>query len=111
MVERLELRYIYRRSPHFPVLAAKEHFMDSRHTVHIGIKKFIAVLVVLSLVFIGLSLLGQWYRLFPDSYTISGPTQEFFLDLFIDKFSVNTENNVPTYFNTIILAIAALLVF
>jgi hypothetical protein len=85
--------------------------MDSRHTVQIGIKKFIAVLVILSLVFIGLSLLGQWYRLFPDSYTISGPTQEFFLDLFIDKFSVNTENNVPTYFNTIILMIAALLVF
>ncbi len=85
--------------------------MDSQHTIKLGTKTVITVLVILSLVFIGLSLLGQWYRLFPDSYTISGPTQEFFLDLFIDKFSVNTENNVPTYFNTVILAIAAFLVF
>jgi hypothetical protein len=85
--------------------------MGRQHTVHIKTRKIIITLVVLSLVLIALSLIGQWFRLFPDSYSISGPTQEFFLDLFIEKFSVNTENNIPTYFNTVILFIAALLTF
>ena len=85
--------------------------MDNRQTINIKIRQVTVTLVILSLVFIGLSLLGQWYRLFPDSYSISGPTQEFFLDLFIDKFSVNTENNVPTYFNTVLLILAAFLIF
>ncbi len=86
--------------------------MDApRHTINIKPLRIAIILVVLSIIFVGLSLAGQWFRLFPDSYSISGPTQEFFLDLFIDKFSVNTENNVPTYFNTVILAIAAFLTF
>jgi hypothetical protein len=85
--------------------------MGQQHTVHIKTRQIMITLVVLSLVFIVLSLTGQWFRLFPDSYSISGPTQEFFLDLFIDKFSVNTENNIPTYFNTAILLLAASLIF
>jgi hypothetical protein len=86
--------------------------MDApRHTINIKPARIAIILVILSILLVGLSVTGQWFRLFPDSYSISGPTQEFFLDLYIDKFSVNTENNVSTYFNTVILAVAAFLIF
>lgn len=82
-----------------------------RHTMMIKPLKAAITLLMLSMVLVGLSLLGQYFRFFPDNYHLSGPAQEFFLDMFIDQFSVNTESNIPTYFNTLILAIAALLVF
>jgi hypothetical protein len=111
MVESLEMRYIYGVKIMDHLQDQESHMDAPHHTIKIKPARIAIILVILSIVLVGLSLAGQWFRLFPDSYSISGPTQEFFLDLFIDKFSVNTENNVATYFNTIILAIAALLIF
>jgi hypothetical protein len=111
MVESLEMRYIYAVQIMDDFQDQEFHMDASRHTINIKPARIATILVILSLILVVLSLTGQWFRLFPDSYSISGPTQEFFLDLFIDKFSVNTENNVPTYFNTVILVIAAFLTF
>jgi len=82
-----------------------------QHTFTIRPGRAAAILVVISLTFVALSLTGQYLRLFPNSYHISGPLQEFFLDLFIQKFDVNTESNIPTYYNTLILVIIAVLAF
>lgn len=83
----------------------------SRHVIKIKPGRFALILIATAVVLILLSLIGQYFRLFPDTYSIKGPTQEFFLDLFIEKFFVNSELNIPTYFNTAILAIAAVLSF
>jgi len=83
----------------------------SQFTINIKAGKVAAILVTLSIVLIALSLTGQSFRFFTLPFELRSSTQEFFLDLFIDKFSVNTESNIPTYFNTLILAIASCLTF
>jgi hypothetical protein len=57
-----------------------------------------------------LSLWGQRYRFF-GGFDIRGPIQEFFLDLFINIFFVNSEGNIPTYFNAVILLITSVIAF
>lgn len=83
----------------------------SKFTMIIKPGRAAAILGAVSVVLVALSLTGQSFRFFTLPFELRNSTQEFFLDLFIDKFSVNTENNFPTYFNTIILAIASLLAF
>ncbi|MCE9645515.1 MAG: hypothetical protein K8S20_05900 [Chloroflexi bacterium] len=56
-----------------------------------------------------LSFIGQLLRLFPKDYSINGPLEESFLDIFIYQFGVNTEANIATHFNTLILVIVAAL--
>ena len=56
-----------------------------------------------------LSFIGQLLRLFPNDYSIHGPLEESFLDIFIYQFGVNTEANIATHFNTLILVIVAAL--
>ena len=82
-----------------------------QHTFTIKPGRVAAILVVISLTFVALSLTGQYLRLFPNSYHLSGPIEEFFLDLFIQKFDVNSESNIPTYYNTFILVTIAVLAF
>jgi len=82
-----------------------------QHAVTIRPSRIAGILAGTALSFVALSLTGQYLRLFPNSYQISDPTAEFFLDLFIQKFDVNGEVNIPTYFNTLILVILAGLAF
>lgn len=70
-----------------------------------------ASLVSIAFILIGLSLAGQSFRFFTLPFEIHSPAQEFLLDMFIDKFSVNTEANVPTYFNALLLVLAAALAY
>jgi hypothetical protein len=81
------------------------------HTLTIKPRLIGTILLVATVILVALSTIGQVFRYFPDSYQIHSPAQEFALDFFIKEFDVNTESNIPTYFNTIILAIAALLLF
>ncbi len=83
----------------------------SQFTINVKAGKVAAILVILSIVLVVLSLTGQSFRFFTLPFELRSSTQEFFLDLFIDKFSVNTESNIPTYFNTLILAIVSFLTF
>lgn len=69
-------------------------------------KLFLAATIILML----LSLWGQRYRFF-GGFDIGNSTNEFFLDLFINIFFVNNESNIPTYYNSMILAVVAGLAF
>jgi len=83
----------------------------SQQTINIKPTKVAAILLILAFILVALSLTGQSFRFFTLPFELHSATQEFFLDLFIDKFSVNTESNIPTTFNTLILAIASMLTF
>ncbi|MCC7119644.1 MAG: hypothetical protein IT310_14060 [Anaerolineales bacterium] len=63
-----------------------------------------------SLLVMGLSLFGQRFRFF-DGYRISGPVQDYFLRMFINQFFVNSEGNVATFWNALILILIAGLAF
>jgi hypothetical protein len=72
----------------------------------------IRVLIVLGaaiVVLVGLSIWGQYLRFNPGAFTVRNPIDEFFIDLLMRAFYVDLEANIPTYFNTIILFIPALL--
>jgi len=73
--------------------------------------RIILILAITSVVNVLFSLIGQYLRFNPNSYNLSNAIQEFFLDLFIFKFDVNNESNIPTYFNTLLLVFASLLAF
>ena len=82
-----------------------------RHTMVFKAGHIATIRVILTIVLVALSLTGQSFRFFTLPIELHSSTQEFFLDLFIDKFSVSKENNEPTYFNAMILDMAALLAF
>jgi hypothetical protein len=54
-----------------------------------------------------LNIIGQYLRF--KRFAID-PTLEFFLDLYINQFSLNNEANIPTYVSSILLLTAAVLV-
>lgn len=72
-------------------------------------RRFIQVFVIAAFVFGVLSFIGQIFRLFPDFYSVNTPLEESFLSIFIYQFGVNTEANMATHFNTLILVIVAAL--
>jgi hypothetical protein len=83
----------------------------ARFSFSLNPHKIILILAITSVVNVLLSLIGQYLRFNPNSYNLSNAIQEFFLDLFIFKFDVNNESNIPTYFNTLLLFFASLLAF
>jgi len=77
--------------------------------IKIDPKRVLIVLGVIIAILVGLSIWGQYLRFNPGAFNISGPIDEFFIDLLMRAFYVDLEANVPTYFNTVILFISALL--
>ncbi len=67
------------------------------------------ILTAVAALFAGLSFIGQVFRLSPNSYSINTPLEESLLDIFIFQFDVNTEANLATHFNTLLLVLAAAL--
>ena len=72
-------------------------------------KRVLIVLMAITLLLVSLSIWGQYLRFFPGTYDIRGPIHEFAIDLLMHSFYTDSEANVPTYYNTIILFIPAML--
>ncbi|MBI5964775.1 MAG: hypothetical protein HY863_14950 [Chloroflexi bacterium] len=77
--------------------------------VKLNPKKILFALFGICVLLVCLSIWGQYYRFFPESIAMHGVFQEFGIDLLTKSFYTDSEANVPTYFNTIILFIPSLL--
>lgn len=82
---------------------------NSTVTIKLNPKIVLIILAVISVILISLSIWGQYLKFFPRLFDIHGPWDEFWIDLLMKGFYVDLEANVPSYFNTIILFIPALL--
>ena len=82
---------------------------NSATTIKLNPKIVLIILLALSALLIGLSIRGQYLKYFPGTYDIHGAWGEFRIDLLMQGFYVDLEANIPSYFNTIILFIPALL--
>jgi hypothetical protein len=78
-------------------------------TIKIHPKRALLILSACSVLLVVLSIWGQYLKYFSGSYDIRGPIHEFFIDLLMQAFYMDAEGNVPTYFNTIVLFIPAIL--
>jgi hypothetical protein len=82
---------------------------DTTPIIKLKPKIILFTLFGICILLVGLSIWGQYYRFFPESVTMNGAFQEFGIDLLTKSFYTDSEANVPTYFNTIILFIPSLL--
>lgn len=85
---------------------------ETSSTLNVSIKPAKAALFLLFgvLLMIALSLFGQRFRFF-DGYRVSGPVQDYFLRMFINQFFVNSEGNIATFWNALIIICVAALTF
>jgi len=83
--------------------------INNDHSQIVQPRRVVRIFVITALVFGILSFIGQILRLFPNFYSINSPQEESLLDIFIYQFGVNTEANIATHFNTLILVIVAAL--
>jgi len=81
----------------------------SNPTIKLNPKIVLIILLVISAILIALSIRGQYLKYLPGTIDIHGAWGEFTLDLLMKGFYVDLEANIPSYFNTIILFIPALL--
>ncbi|MEW6401691.1 MAG: hypothetical protein AB1649_07825 [Chloroflexota bacterium] len=71
--------------------------------------RVLTLLLTIIVVLIGFSVWGQYLRFFPERIDMHGAWEEFAIDLLSQSFYMDTESSVPTYFNTIMLFLPALL--
>lgn len=72
-------------------------------------KRVFIILIAITILLVCLSIWGQYLRFFAGTFDMHGAIQEFGVDLLMHSFYTDSEANVPTYFNTIILFIPAIL--
>jgi len=84
---------------------------NTLNTIHLKPGRMALILGILAIILVALSLTGQSFRFFTLPFELHTATGEFFLDMFIDEFSVNTESNIPTWFNATLLLLASLATF
>lgn len=77
--------------------------------IKLNSKRILLILLGICALLVGLSVWGQYLKYSAGTYDIRGPIHEFFIDLLMHSFYTDSEANVPTYFNTIVLFIPALL--
>lgn len=82
---------------------------SSAPSIKINPAKVLTVLLLTCAILVGLSIWGQYLKYFPGVIDMRSGFQEFAVDLLMKSFYTDAESNVPTYFNTILLFIAALL--
>lgn len=82
---------------------------DTIPVIKINPIRILIALGIIIVILVGLSIWGQYLKFNPEAFIIAGPMDEFFIDLLMRAFYVDLEANVPTYFNTVILFIPALL--
>jgi hypothetical protein len=79
-------------------------------TIKIKPAQIAVSLLSVSFVILIFSLIGQRFRFF-GGYSISGPVQEFFLDMYIFEFFINNEGNIATFWNTFLLLLTSAIAF
>lgn len=82
---------------------------NSVPSIKLNPRKTLLVLFSIIILLVGLSIWGQYLKYFPQSFDMHGAWQEFGIDLLMRSFYTDSESNVPTYFNTIILFIPSML--
>lgn len=82
---------------------------NSAPSIKLAPGKTLLVLFAVIVLLVGLSIWGQYLKYFPQSFDMHGAWQEFGIDLLTRSFYTDSESNVPTYFNTIILFIPSML--
>ncbi len=83
--------------------------MNTISEIKISPKKVLVALLGISALLVALSVYGQYLKYFAGSYDIKGAFHEFIIDLLMHSFYTDSESNVPTWFNTIVLFIPAML--
>lgn len=81
---------------------------NQKTKVHLNPKKILIGLLGIIGILVGLSIYGQKIRFFGVA-DIRGASHEFFLDLLMQAFYLDTEGNISTHFNALLLFIPALL--
>lgn len=84
---------------------------EQEQTLTIQPKRVLYILGGIEIVVVIFSLIGQYLRLFPDSYSIHSPFQERVLHDFIWYFDVNSEANLTTYYSVTMAMLSAFLLF
>ncbi len=84
---------------------------DRERTLMIQPKWALYIFGGMEIIVVVLSLIGQYLRMFPDSYSIHSPFQEKLLHDFIWGFDVNSEANITTYYSVSAAMASALLLF
>lgn len=82
---------------------------NSTPTIKINPKKVLFTLFAIIVLLVCLSIWGQYLKYIPSSFDMHGAIHEFGVDLLMHSFYTDSEANVPTYFNTIILFIPSIL--
>lgn len=82
---------------------------DITPTIKLNPKGILFTLLGTIALLVFLSAYGQYIKFYPESIDIHGAFQEFVIDLLTKSFYTDSEANIPTYFNTIILFIPSLM--
>lgn len=82
---------------------------NSAPVIKLNPKIVLITLLAISALLVGLSVWGQYIKFVPGAIDMHGSIQEFGVDLLMHSFYTDTEANVPTYFNSIILFMPAML--
>jgi len=82
---------------------------NSAPVIKINPLKVLIFLFTCIILLVSFSIWGQHIRYFPESIDMHGAWSEFWVNMLEQAFNMDAEANVPTYFNTIILFIPALL--
>lgn len=80
-------------------------------TSRVNPKRILKILLGITFSLAILNLIAMYLRFFPERYQVYSLLHEFFLDIYIDRFIMNTEMNFPTYFATFQLLAASILFF
>ena len=83
----------------------------SHFSTELNSKKILKILLGITFALVILNVIALYLRFFPERYHVYSQLHEFFLDIYIDRFSMNTEMNIPTYFATFQLLAASILLF
>jgi hypothetical protein len=81
----------------------------SEDVIKINATLVFILLLAIIVCLVSFSLWGQYIRFFPGNIDIRGAWHEFAIDLLSHEFYMDAEGNIPTYFNSILLFIPAVL--
>jgi hypothetical protein len=82
---------------------------DTTPVIKLNPGRILVFLLICIALLVGLSIRGQYVRFFPNSVDVNGAWGEFSLDLLMHAFNMDSEADVPTFFNTVVLFVAAIL--
>lgn len=83
---------------------------DQTPVINFNPKRVFITLISILAVLVGLSIWGQRIKYFGIA-DIRGPWHEFLIDLLMQSFYLDSEGNIPTYYNVVLLIIPAALLF